>query len=171
MPPRVLGLYALALMERTGAVHGYEVSQRIAERTRGAWSPGAGAVYPALAVLEARGLAVSAPRGRRREYQITASGRALLRRIRAPARGDEAELPDLSELWEEIAGRSAPGPFLLRRLRRTIDGLESVLDRAPADRADARSLRTEVIAELERARTRFRKPPRPSARRIPGASA
>ncbi len=57
MRPRLVGLYALATMEREGVVHGYLLSQRISERTDGAWRPGPGAVYPSLSALVERGWA------------------------------------------------------------------------------------------------------------------
>ncbi len=155
MPPRVIGLYALALMEREGPVYGYVVGARIRERTQGAWAPGAGAVYPALEGLSERGLAVAATRGRRKEFRITPRGRAVLRRIRAEARGDRSALPDLTVLWAEIAGERAPGPHLLRRLRRTLDGIEGLLEGGGLDAADRASLRERALAELEVARLRW----------------
>src|SRR5579863_8807351 len=84
-----LTLYALALMEREGPIHGYRLAARIEERTEGAWRPGPGAVYPALQRLVRRELARKTRNGRRQEYTITQNGRELLARIRArsaPAR-------------------------------------------------------------------------------------
>ncbi len=77
-----MGLYALTLMEREGPLHGYGLSERIAERTEGAWRPGAGSVYPSLRKLVESGLARSKATERRRVYSITPQGRALLRRMR-----------------------------------------------------------------------------------------
>jgi DNA-binding PadR family transcriptional regulator len=65
-PGRLLGLYALAVMERDGPIYGYSLADRVAERTDGGWRPGAGAIYPALQVLVTRGMARSSRDGRRR---------------------------------------------------------------------------------------------------------
>ncbi len=143
----VVGLYALALMERDGPVHGYSVAEQIAERTEGAWRPGPGAIYPALAKLEARGLARARSAGRRRLYGITAEGRGALARIRARTAGRSAQTPDLSALWAQVVGVEDTGTFLLLRLRRALDSIDVAIDaRPPAPRSDA--LRAEVVHEL-----------------------
>ncbi|HEV8049998.1 MAG TPA: PadR family transcriptional regulator, partial [Thermoplasmata archaeon] len=80
---RLVGLYALTLMERDGSLHGYGLSEKIADRTDGSWRPGPGSVYPSLKKLVASGLARSRVAARRREYTITPAGRALLRRMRS----------------------------------------------------------------------------------------
>ena len=114
MPPRILGLYSLACMDRDGSIYGYRISRQIAERTGGAWRPGPGAVYPALRALVDRGLARAVRRERRLEYRITSRGRGVLRELREqPSRGSAA--PDLSVLWAEIVGGPDPGEFMLRR--------------------------------------------------------
>ncbi|HYA57426.1 MAG TPA: PadR family transcriptional regulator [Thermoplasmata archaeon] len=156
MPPRIIGLYSLAMMDREGPVYGYLVSRRIADRTGGSWVPGAGAVYPALTSLVERGLAERSVHGRRREFRITRKGRALLHRIRAEQRSDSPQVPDLSVLWGDISGTGDPGPLLLRRLRRTVDGLESYLTRESSETGDVRALRAQVLAELQLAEQRLR---------------
>jgi DNA-binding PadR family transcriptional regulator len=155
MPPRVIGLYALALMEREGPVYGYQVGHRIADRTGGGWQPGAGAIYPALAGLVERGLAERSSEGRRRVFRITARGRASLRRLREGARGDGTSVPDLGALWSDILGGADPGPFLLRRLRRTIDGLDSYLADTAEPSGNAAAYRSQILAELRLAQSRF----------------
>lgn len=37
-------------------MHGYQLMQRIAERSEGAWRPSPGAIYPVLAQLDDEGL-------------------------------------------------------------------------------------------------------------------
>ena len=139
---RAIGMYALTLMARDGALHGYGLSDRIAERTEGAWRPGAGAVYPSLRKLEELGLARSRVGGRRRMYAITPAGRALLT--------SAATHPDLSELWSEILGSSGAEEFLIQRLRRAFAAIEA--HRRPTDRAFSRR----VVAEVDRWRARWR---------------
>ncbi|AXU15837.1 PadR family transcriptional regulator [Streptomyces clavuligerus] len=73
-------------------MHGYEMIQEIGERSRGAWKPSPGSVYPTLQMLEDEGLIVSAADGGKRLFTLTDAGR------------QEAEAgPDAP--WEE-AGRT-----------------------------------------------------------------
>lgn len=154
MPARIVGLYALSCMEREGTTYGYRVSQRIAERTEGAWRPGAGAVYPALQSLVRRGLAVKVRQGRRQVYRITPHGRLVLRRIRR-GRVTRTSAPDLSSLWAEVVGIPDLGPFLLRRLRRSAEALTSFLERVPEGSTEARRFRTEAMRSLDESRARL----------------
>ena len=165
MPPRFLGLYALAVMEQDGALYGYRFAQRIAERTSGRWRPGPGAIYPSLSRLVERGLARCEGSGRRREYRITIRGRAALRRIRRHAGPGGSGEPDLSALWAEIAGETDPGRFLLRRLERTTAALEQYLrDRAGAREATAVGRKAEAV--LRRGQSRLRAAARVRPRRV-----
>jgi len=157
MPPRRIGVYALAMMEREGAVHGYLLSERIAERTAGAWRPGPGAVYPSLRALVDRGLARCRGVGRRQEYRITPAGRALLRRIRRRARANGRGGPDLSVLWAEVVGVEDVGRFLVHRLERTLDSIGAYVAQDPRDRSRRATVRA-VETVLRERRPRF--PPR-----------
>jgi DNA-binding PadR family transcriptional regulator len=155
MPGRVLWLYALATLEREGTVYGYALAGRVAERTDGAWRPGAGAVYPALQSLVRRGAARTRKQGVRRVYSITPHGRTILRRIRTQMAGPGPGAPDLSLLWAEIAGASDPGAHLLRRLHRQLEMLDSLLARQPDARSGTRSLRAAAAEELTMALRRL----------------
>ncbi len=178
MPPRRIGLYALATMEREGPIHGYGLAQRIAERTAGAWKPGPGAIYPSLQGLVERGLARSEGSGRRREYRITPAGRAVLRRVRSRQGPDGRRGPDLAVLWAEVVGAGDLAAFLLHRLRRSLDAISTTLQAGPVpglSAAAASRLRADTIDELERRRkvlggstARGR---RPAPRRRPGRPA
>jgi PadR family transcriptional regulator PadR len=66
-----------------GELYGYEIAQKIRERSGGAFSPSEGSLYPALHALEGDGALVAtwreSDRGpRRRYYKITPHGRGLL---------------------------------------------------------------------------------------------
>lgn len=151
MPGRILGIYALALMERMGPIYGYLISERVGQRTEGAWRPGPGAVYPALNRLTMRGLARSRVVGRRRVYSITPKGRGVLARIRAQTASWTHPAPDLSVLWAEVAGVEDVGAFLLLRLRRALYAIDTALAApsvAGAGSPGIGSLRADVLSEL-----------------------
>ena len=158
MPARMVGMYALACMERDGGVYGYSLAEGIAERTGGAWRPGPGAVYPALQRLAERGLARAHGAGRRREYRITPAGRALLRKVRRERGGPGSSGPDLSLLWAEVLGIPDYSTFLWLRLRRSLDSLEAYLERTPGSRVQGRPLREQILTELKSAQLRLARP-------------
>jgi DNA-binding PadR family transcriptional regulator len=144
MPGRLLGLYALSAMDRDGLLYGYELADRVAQRTDGTWRPGPGAIYPALEALSERGLARSKVEGRRRVYHITPQGRAFLRLVRRGMLWRTRGGPDLGALWSEVAGHNDPGQFRLERLRRAADSMNSYLARIGSGPSEARKLRAEV---------------------------
>lgn len=68
---------------RDGELYGYEIAQRIRERSGGAFIPGEGSLYPALHALESEGALGAiwreSDRGpRRRYYKITEAGLRML---------------------------------------------------------------------------------------------
>lgn len=147
-PGRLLGLYALSVMERDGPIYGYSLADRISDRTDGAWRPGAGAIYPALQALVQRGVARAALDGRRRVYRITPAGRLLLRRVRRNWMGAGTSGPDLGMLWSEIAGEGDPGQHILQHLRRHLETATTYLERDPEMRTGSGTLRAQVLSEL-----------------------
>ena len=156
LPGRMLGLYALSAMDRDGRLYGYELAERVAQRTEGSWRPGPGAIYPALAGLVGRGLARSSLEGRRRVYRITSQGRALLRRVRHQMLWRTRGGPDLSALWTEIAGHDDPGRFRLERLQHQLDSIASYLQMAEGGPTKVRELRDQARELLRRADAQLR---------------
>jgi|SRR5271157_477539 len=90
MPGRIRGqllkgttpLLVLSVL-REGELYGYEIAQRIRERSDGAFVPSEGSLYPALHALEADGALEASwqasDRGpRRRYYKITKAGLGML---------------------------------------------------------------------------------------------
>jgi DNA-binding PadR family transcriptional regulator len=154
-PGRLIGIYALSVMASDGPLYGYMLSERIADRTGGAWRPGAGAVYPALEALIRRRLARRSTEGRRRVYQITTQGRVLLRQIRRNMAWRNREAPDLSRLWSEIAGSDEPAQYLLDHFRRHLDGVVAHFAPRSEDDPHRRAQRDELRATLRLADARL----------------
>jgi DNA-binding PadR family transcriptional regulator len=67
-------------------MHGYALIHAIAERTDGAWTPDAGAVYPTLQLLADEGLIAAATTDGRKVWALTEAGRSVIARdgITAP---------------------------------------------------------------------------------------
>lgn len=152
---RLVGMYALHLMEREGELYGYRLSEAIAEKTQGAWRPGPGSVYPSLQKLVASGLATSKLSGRRRTYAITRKGSSILRTIRARSREFSRGSVDGTMLWAEIQGDQDAGDLLIRHLHHTWDVLEGMLDAQRGTASTRERLRERTVAELTQALARF----------------
>src|SRR6476659_2831154 len=67
---------ALLVALTDAPAHGYELIQRIEDKSEGAWRPSAGSVYPTLQLLEDEGLVTSTESDGKRVYSITDEGRA-----------------------------------------------------------------------------------------------
>jgi DNA-binding PadR family transcriptional regulator len=84
--------------------HGYELIQRIDEKSGSAWRPSPGSVYPTLQLLEDEGLVSAVERDGKRVYEITDAGRAEAARRIEEAGGAP---------WSQTAG-DGPNPWPLR---------------------------------------------------------
>jgi len=82
----------LALLSE-GPRTGYQIMSDIEERSRGAWRPSPGAVYPALQLLADEGLIVGEEAGGRRTFSLTDAGREYVENNPEMARG----------AWESMA--------------------------------------------------------------------
>ena len=79
-------------------VNGYQVIQRIAERSQEQWRPSPGSVYPTIAQLEDEGLLASDPGTGRRSLALTEEGRRHV--------AEHAE--ELAAVWAPFAEDAAP---------------------------------------------------------------
>jgi len=114
-------------------MHGYELMQRIAERTGGMWQPSPGSIYPTLAMLEDAGLVTSSEEDGRRIYTLTEPGRESV----------EAHAPEDARFDE----MRATG----RELRATMEAFRQVLAVGnPAQIERAQELVSELRRELYR---------------------
>lgn len=95
----------LALLTE-GPRTGYQIMSDIEERSRGAWRPSPGAVYPALQQLADEGLIIGDEAGGRRTYRLTDAGREYVEANPEMARG----------AWESMADAGECGPGDLPRL-------------------------------------------------------
>ena len=73
--------------------HGYDVMQRLEDKTDGSWRPSPGSVYPMLQLLADEGLAQSVERDGKRVYELTDAGREQAASAPAPwtAVADESD--------------------------------------------------------------------------------
>jgi DNA-binding PadR family transcriptional regulator len=95
----------LALLNE-GPRTGYQIMSDAEERSRGAWRPSPGAVYPALQLLADEGLVIGDEAGGRRTYRLTEAGQQYVTANPEMARG----------AWESMAGTDEFGPGDLPRL-------------------------------------------------------
>lgn len=61
-----------------GPAHGYELIQRLSDRTGGRWKPSPGSVYPTLQLLEDAGFVSASQQDTKRVYAITDAGKTEL---------------------------------------------------------------------------------------------
>jgi DNA-binding PadR family transcriptional regulator len=78
---------AVLAMLAEAPAHGYELIQRLEEKTQGAWRPSAGSIYPTLQLLEDEGLVRSEERDGKRVYELTDEGRTAASERMAEAGG------------------------------------------------------------------------------------
>ena len=67
---------ALLAVLAEGPGHGYDVMQKLEDKSGGSWRPSPGSVYPTLQLLEDEGLVRSTERDGKRVFEITEAGRA-----------------------------------------------------------------------------------------------
>jgi DNA-binding PadR family transcriptional regulator len=94
-----LKLLALALIAEQPR-HGYELIKLIEDKTRGAYSPSPGVVYPTLTFLEEAGYVTAEAEGAKKRYTITEEGRAYLEENRDIA---DMVLARLAAIGEKLA--------------------------------------------------------------------
>jgi DNA-binding PadR family transcriptional regulator len=96
-----LKLLALALIAEQPR-HGYELIKLIEDKTRGAYSPSPGVVYPTLTFLEEAGYVTAEAEGAKKRYTITDEGRAYLEENREIADMVLARLAAIGEKLDRM---------------------------------------------------------------------
>ncbi len=90
---------AILALLREGPRNGYQIMSEISERSRGAWRPSPGAVYPALAQLADEGLIADEKSGGRRIFSLTEAGREYVAANPEMARG-AWESTEQQDAWQ-----------------------------------------------------------------------
>jgi DNA-binding PadR family transcriptional regulator len=72
-------------------MHGYQIMDELAARTKGAWRPSPGSIYPTLRRLSDEGLVSSVEQEGRRVFELTEAGRKIA-----------AEAADGAPPWERL---------------------------------------------------------------------
>ena len=128
-----------------GPGHGYDVMQKLEDKSGGEWRPSPGSVYPTLQLLEDEGLVRSTERDGKRVFEITETGRA-----EAAARIEEAG----GTPWE-LAGKGARrGRDVMQAIRQLHMAFRQIaevgtteqVDRAVAIVTDARKQLYQILA-------------------------
>jgi len=123
-------------------LHGYQVIQEIGVRSRGAWQPSPGSVYPALQLLEDQGLVRAEEAEGRRVFHLTEAGRAHV----------EEHRTELAAVWNAVAETEDGGRFELRGLFGQLGVAVAQVAQAgnEAEIAEARRLLTSTRRQLYR---------------------
>ena len=118
-------------------MHGYEMIQELLDRTRGAWRPSPGSVYPALQLLENDGLIRGRESSGKRQFELTEAGRA------ERERAERERTP-----WEEVVDGVSPSQG---QLRDAIGQIIAAADQVAWAGSDAQKARAvEVLVETRR---------------------
>jgi DNA-binding PadR family transcriptional regulator len=127
--------------------HGYEIIQTIAERSRGAYKPSPGVVYPTLQMLEELGHARTVARDERKTYEITAEGQREL-----AGHADEVREfygGDADEDWDQYAGEMAR---VMKRVGRVMHLFKYGMRRGtvrPSTMRKIRGILDEALSKIE----------------------
>jgi DNA-binding PadR family transcriptional regulator len=125
--------------------HGYELIQRIDDKSGGAWRPSPGSVYPTLQLLEDEGLVFAVERDGKRVYEITDAGRTeAARRIEEAGGAPWAQTTDGPSPW---ALRESIGMLALAAKQIAVAGNKEQVERAVAIMTDARKKLYQLLSE------------------------
>jgi DNA-binding PadR family transcriptional regulator len=134
--------------------HGYEIIQAIADKSRGAYKPSPGVIYPTLQMLEELGHARTTAQGERKTYEITDEGRRELKEHAAEVAefyeestdtGWEPHADDVAHVMKRVARvmwlfkmsmrRGGVRPSTMRKIRAVLDDALTKLEEllAPED--------------------------------------
>jgi DNA-binding PadR family transcriptional regulator len=125
--------------------HGYEIMQRLEEKSGGAWRPSPGSVYPTLQMLEDEGLVRSTEREGKRVYELTEAGRTEAARRAEEAGGVPWETGRASSAYGQL--REGARGIILAARQISHGGDESQVQRAADLVREARKQLYRILAE------------------------
>jgi DNA-binding PadR family transcriptional regulator len=129
-----------------GPGHGYDVIQRLEDKTEGAWRPSPGSVYPTLQLLADEGLAESVERDGTRVYSLTDSGRAEMQHRVDEAGGTPWELESKADAgFGQLRDNVRQVHMAARQI--AVSGRPELVERAVAIVRDARKQLYGLLAE------------------------
>lgn len=131
--------------------HGYDIMQRIQEKTGGAYRPSPGALYPALQLLENHEMISSSIEGKRKVYELVGKGRE---EIEAKGFVTEDIYEDMRQGrdsgWEEFFEKAnAELTAMFRSVSRSFRRGELEADKADEVLAIIRDTATKVVDVLK----------------------
>lgn len=138
--------WALLSALSEGPGHGYELIQRIEERTGGRWRPSPGSVYPTLQMLDDGGLVRSDQLDDKRVYEITEAGQAELT-TRTEAAGGQPWMRDTDDTSAHGSFRHALGRFVMAAKQVSTAGNPELVDQATEIMDEARRQLYRLLAE------------------------
>jgi DNA-binding PadR family transcriptional regulator len=128
--------------------HGYEIMQVIEERSRGAYRPSPGVVYPTLQLLDETGLLRGTEREGRKIYEITEAGRRELEANRDAVRDFYEQQSDAS--WEDYADELGEFTRRLAGLARTVRRAARRGRLSPAAIRELGKILEDTVAKVEK---------------------
>lgn len=153
IPRGFLRVYTLAALSH-GPVTGYEIMQRIEEKTEGAWRPGPGTIYPLLKTLVKENLVNPSrklARTSRVSYTLTRAGVRELSAMRAGMGSFGRREKVMMRLVSDLVPSTMLVPLLLNRVREGAEFLRSrILELPEPDKTAAfRELATITQNQLD----------------------
>src|SRR5690242_11986438 len=135
---------ALLAVLAVGPGHGYDVMQKLEDKTGGAWRPSPGSVYPTLQLLEDEGLVRSTERDGKRVFEITDAGRAEANERLAEAGGAPWDAPAEGTRRRDVVQAIRGLHVAFRQIAEAGDAAQ--VDRAIAIVTDARKQLYQILA-------------------------
>ncbi|MGC8645795.1 MAG: PadR family transcriptional regulator [Thermoplasmata archaeon] len=119
--------FIILTMAKDGPIYGNQVSNFISEKTKGAWRPGAGSVYPALDRLTRRGLLERYEQDGRVMYRITEKGQSLIAKIRERHFERSPISKYMGRIWMDTMGPEERMRFILNSAQHMNESLAEIL--------------------------------------------